>query len=346
MSTQREIGVGVAGLGFIGRIHLEAYAAARRDGHPCRVVAVCDRDPQRREGLASDGGNIGPPAAGRLFDPRDVRAYDEFDALLADEAVELVSICTYTDTHVDLAVRALRAGKHVLVEKPLARTSAEAARLREAADAADTLCMPAMCMRFWPGWGWLKARIDDGALGRVRSAVFTRLGAAPGWSSGFYEDYDRSGGALLDLHIHDVDFLRWCFGEPREVAATGSLRHVTTLYRYDDGPEHVAAEGGWIGVPGFPFRMRYRVEFEQAAAEFDSLRDPPLMLYHDGRGEAVPLEAGTGYDGQVRHLLARITSGKGPLRATVAEAQAVLRLLEAERRSLESGAAVDVTSDR
>lgn len=342
MSLRRDIGVGIVGLGFMGRTHVAAYEGARRDGYPCRLVAVCDRSPERRAGRLGAEGTRGLAREDALFDPQAVAAYADVEEILADPVVELLSICTYTDTHAELAVRALEAGKHVLVEKPLARTSAEARRVRLASESARGLCMPAMCMRFWPGWSWLRETARSGEFGAVRSATFTRVGSPPGWSGDFYADFARSGGALLDLHVHDVDFVYWCFGPPDEVVSTGSLRHVTTIYRYTAGPEQVVAEGGWSAAPGAPFRMRYRVEFERATAEFDLASRPALALHRGGGTEEVSLPAGDGYDGQIRHLVERIASGGRELLATAAEAEAVLRLIEAERESLERGVPVRV----
>jgi len=157
-------------------------------------------------GGAEAAGNFETTAAAdRLFDASEVHTYTNPAGLLADEAVDLVSICTHTDTHVDLAIAALRAGKHVLVEKPVALRAADARRLVDVAAGANTLCMPAMCVRFWPEWAWLKQRIDDQAYGPVRSAVFQRLGGTPPWAQEFYGDVARSGGALVDLHVHDAD---------------------------------------------------------------------------------------------------------------------------------------------
>src|SRR5688572_1944202 len=151
------LNIGILGLGFMGRIHIQAYQAAQRDGFPCRLLAVADPNPDRRAGHPPAVGNLGGPAPERLFDPSQVRGYSTPEELLADRDVQLVSICTYTDSHVDLALKALAAGKHVLLEKPVALRSAEVKRLADTARSAKTICMPAMCMRFWPGWDWLKA---------------------------------------------------------------------------------------------------------------------------------------------------------------------------------------------
>jgi predicted dehydrogenase len=341
--SRAPIGVGVVGLGFMGRTHLVAWKAAERAGLSCRLAAVADREEARLDGRAQATGNLATGASEVLFDPRELFATTDARELLARPEVQAVSLCTPTDTHVELALAALAAGKHVLVEKPLALRSADVARLADAARSARTLCMPAHCMRFWPGWDWLQERVAGGALGRVESAVFQRLGSRPRWS-GFYADPARSGGALVDLHIHDADFVRWLFGDPEEVASTGSLDHVTTLYRYADGPAHVVAEGAWDHGAGFQFRMRYIVVFERATADFDFGRTPQLLLVRDGTAEPVPIASTSAYELQVQHFLGAIVAGRRELRASVEDALGVARLLEAERQSLESGRAVRLTA--
>jgi len=342
VSTQ-PIGIGVIGLGFMGRTHLVAWKEAERAGLSGKLVAIADGERARLDGRSQMTGNLATGASEVLFDPQALFSTTAARELLARPEVQAVSICTPTDTHVELALAALEAGKHVLVEKPVALRSSDVARLADAARAARTLCMPAHCMRFWPGWDWLQSRVVDGSLGKVQSAVFQRLGTRPLWSS-FYADYARTGGALVDLHIHDADFVRWLFGEPSEVSSTGSLDHVTTLYRYPAGPEHVVAEGGWNHDAGFQFRMRYVVVFEHATADFEFGRTPPLLLAHAGRAEAVPIAATSAYELQVQHFLGAITSGSRELRASVDDALGVARLLEAERESLASGRAVRLSS--
>ncbi|GMU82630.1 MAG: oxidoreductase [Planctomycetota bacterium] len=343
-SGSATIGVGVIGLGFMGRTHVAAYEQARQAGYGCRLAAICDTDVDRLTPEKSPAGNIAAFQKGgaQLYDPSEVRTYSRVDELLADPAIQLVSICTHTETHVDLTLRALAAGKHVLVEKPLATRSADAARVADAAERAGTLCMPALCMRFWPGWSWLKQRIDDGSYGAVRSAVFERLASPPQWAPDFYADHARTGGALVDLHIHDADFVRWCFGDPATVSSTGTIDHVTTLYRYPGGPAHVVAEGGWDHSHGFPFKMRYVVAFERATAEFDSGREPPLMLATGGELNPVPLESITGWDLEIRHMLRAIHDGRRELIASADDAVGVARLLERELESLRVGSAVRV----
>ncbi len=343
MTPPIPIGVGVIGLGFMGRTHVAAYQSAAAAGYPCRLVAVCDPSHDRLTGQSGEAGNLATGAdRGRLFDPTLVHAYADPERLLADSAVHLVSICTYTETHVDLALRALAAGKHVLVEKPVALRSPDVRRLADGADASGRLCMPAMCVRFWPGWDWLHDTISNNSLGAVRSAVFQRLGSGPRWAADFYRDYSRSGGALYDLHVHDVDFIYWCFGRPDAISSTGSLDHLTTHFRFQKGcgPRHVTAEGGWDLAPAAGFRMRFLVAFEQGTADYDLARQPPVLLHRAYRSEPISIGPVGPYDAEVRHLIDAIATGRTDLRATLADAVAVTELLEAQRRSLDTGLTV------
>jgi predicted dehydrogenase len=329
------IGVGVVGLGFMGQTHIRAYQAAAAAGLPCELVAVCDKSEERLRGGGDSGGNLETGASGGGFDLRNVRGYRELDEFLADPRVSLVSVCTYTDSHVEVASRALQAGKHVLVEKPVAVSSVEVRRLAFEAEESGRLCMPAMCMRFWSGWDWVREKIRSGAYDAAKSAQFQRMGAGPSWGAAFYRDFSRSGGALWDLHIHDADFIYWCFGKPASVTSTGTLEHLTTLYRFADGPQHVSAEGAWGLPPSAGFRMKYLITFERAAVEFDLAQG--VTVWQEGEPERVTFDGMTAYERQVRYFVEAVARGETELRATMADALAVAELLEAERRSMESG---------
>ena len=148
--------MGVIGLGFMGRTHVHAVHAAARHGLAELVaVADCDESRLRADGAVTEG-NLPTGAQGLLFDPVKVRTFSDPSALLAMPDLDAVSICTHTQTHVELAIAAMQAGKHVLVEKPVALSSAAVTRVAEASHRARRLCVPAMCMRHWPGWTLLR----------------------------------------------------------------------------------------------------------------------------------------------------------------------------------------------
>ncbi|MGI6496081.1 MAG: Gfo/Idh/MocA family protein [Kiritimatiellia bacterium] len=336
--------VGVIGIGTMGSTHLDEYAK-----HPlAKIVAVSDIDPERLSGRARVQGNIEGQAKGQ-FDLGTARQYDEGMKLIRDRDVQLVDICLPTPLHLKYARAALKAGKHVMVEKPLARTAREADRLARAAEeaaAAGQMAMPAMCMRFWPGWDWLKGAIDDGRYGRVVSAHFRRLSSHPG--TGFYNSGDECGGAILDLHIHDTDFVQWCFGMPQTVTShgysknTSAIDHVYTRYGFgDDGPM-VTAEGGWAMSNGYPFTMQFTVNCERASIAFDAAASPALKVYRDGRTEAVPLAEGLGYTHEIHYFLDCIERGTPPRTVTIADAARSVKIVEAEVASIRKGRTVRV----
>lgn len=343
----RELGHAVIGLGYMGQVHLAALAHARANGVACRLAGVCDRNAERLDGRARASGNLAVSrGAQRLFDPRRVHATTNAAELFADPAIDSVSICTTTASHVELALAALAAGKHVLVEKPVALDARAIEKLAQAARKARRVVMPAMCMRFWPGWTWLKERVEQRTFGAVRSAVFQRLASPPAWSREFYGDARESGGALFDLHVHDADCVYWLFGAPASVSSTGGAEHVTTLYHYPRGPRHVVAEGGWDHTRGFAFTMRYVVVFEHATADFDLARKDVLRLARDGKCTNVALPGGDGYAHELGHFLGAVARGERSIEPSLADAAAVTRLLAAECASASRGRSVTCRTKR
>jgi predicted dehydrogenase len=330
------INVGVVGLGTMGQTHLDAYT--RVPG--ARVVAISDKDGARLSGKAGAQGNIPGQSKGG-YDLSEAARYSDGMDLINDPDVQMVDLCLVTPLHARFAVAALEAGKHVLIEKPLARTAQEAQQIIDAEAKSSAMAMCAQCMRFWPGWSWLKQAVESKRYGKVLSATFLRFGEAP--DAPFYRDGKLSGGAALDLHIHDTDFVHHLFGMPNEVRSvgykqmSGAVDHLTTFYQYDDVP-HVVAEGGWVAHKGFGFRMRYVVVFERAVASFDIGKDKPFALAEAGKGAvAVDLEPGMGYEYQAAYFVDCIAKGEKPVRSSIQDAAGSLRILEAEVESVVSG---------
>jgi predicted dehydrogenase len=234
-----------------------------------------------------------------------------------------------------------------MIEKPLARTSTEALAFAAEAEAADRQVMCGMCMRFWPGWTWLKRTIDEQPWGRVLGATFRRVGGVPG--SPFYRQGERSGGAILDLHLHDTDFVRHCFGVPATVTSTGYTRlsgeidHVVTRYGYGaDGPM-VVAEGAWIEADGVAFDMRFEVVFERAVARYALGSETPLWLYRPGAPpQVVEVEATLGHEAELAYFVDCVRAGRSPEVVTLREAAESIAIVEHEVRSVRAGGPVEV----
>jgi predicted dehydrogenase len=340
------VNVAVVGLGFMGVTHLRVYQQLKH----ARIAAVCDAVKQPVNGvLAGVAGNIGKSDDIHLGSQ--VRAYRHLDEVLADPGVDLVDICTPTPLHPEQAIAALKAGKHVLCEKPLARTSAAARKIVAAANRARGFVMPAMCMRFWPGWSWLKEVVEQKSFGEVLAARFWRLSEAPGWSKqGTYGNAARDlGGALFDLHIHDTDFVQFLFGLPASVSSSGviqegdSINHVVTQYRFPGGPV-VHAEGGWLLAKGF--NMAYTVLCERATLEFDLSRGPEALRVTE-KGKAsrvVKLKGPDGYGGEIRYIVDCVRTGRAPAVVTARDGLTALQICEAEERAVRTGRVTRVAS--
>jgi predicted dehydrogenase len=329
------IRIGIIGLGFMGRMHYGVY-----DKLPeARVVAVSDFNPKRAAGDLSEGwGNVEGAEITQL--PMDrIRGTTDWRELISWDDVDVVDICLPTPAHLEIVTAALAAGKHVLCEKPLALSSADARKIAAAAAKSKGFFMPAMCMRFWGEWEWLKRAVAEGHYGKVRSASFFRASNTP---VGWFRDGKLSGGGLFDLHIHDVDFIYHLFGKPNGVFSrgyskdTGAIDHVVTQFLYD-GPSLVTAEGAWGMANGFKFRMEFVVNFERATAEFNAGRETPLILYADGKANPVEHAKHNGYVGEMSYFLECVKTGIKPQRVTADDAVVGLQIVEAEKKSIETG---------
>jgi len=332
----KTVNVAVAGLGFMGVTHLRAY---QQIGN-ARIVAVCNAGRLPVNGvLHAVNGNIAHTADVHLG--KDVKVYREFDALIADREVELVDICTPTVPHSAHAIAALKAGKHTLCEKPLAQNVFEARQVLKTAAISEKFLMPAMCMRFWPGWAWLKEIVAQKMYGEVQAANFRRVTAKPAWGKAGA----HAGGALLDLHIHDTDFVNYLFGRPASVFSTGmidaegTVNHVVTQYFYPGGPV-VHAEGSWLLPAGF--NMSFTLHCERATIDFDLSRGrKALRLQESGKESCtVKLKKTDGYNEEIRYFVNCIARGIKPSVVTGQDGLTALEICAAEEKSVRTGMAV------
>jgi predicted dehydrogenase len=332
----KTVNVAVAGLGFMGVTHLRAYQKIEN----ARIVAVCNAGRTPVNGvLRGVNGNIQNVAD--IYLGKGVKVYREFNELLADQDVELVDICTPTVPHSAHAIAALKAEKHTLCEKPLAQNVFEARKILKTAVVSSKFLMPAMCMRFWPGWAWLKEIVAQKTYGEVQAANFRRVTAKPAWGKAGA----HAGGALLDLHIHDTDFVNFLFGRPASVFSTGMLdaggvvNHVVTQYFYPGGPV-VHAEGSWLLPEGF--NMSFTLHCERATIDFDLSRGKNALHLHESGKESrtVKLKKTDGYHEEIRYFVNCIAQGVKPSVVTPQDGLTALEICAAEEKSVRTGLAV------
>ncbi|MBO5051413.1 MAG: Gfo/Idh/MocA family oxidoreductase [Clostridia bacterium] len=276
----KEIRVALLGYGGIARAHMHGYDVLEKEGFPIHRVALCDVDPEQFSAVQK----INIEADGKQT-TGSLHLYTDVDEMLANEEIDLVDICLPTYLHKDYAIRMLRAGKHVQCEKPMALSYADCAEMIATAKECGRHLMIGQCLRFNANYLALKALIDEGRYGRVISASFERLSALPRWGfEGWFRDVKRSGGALMDMGVHDVDMVRYLLGEPDAVSAISvdmdmPKQSYTCRLLYKNGP-FVTTQVSWCEAPGFPFSCPFHVTLEKATVTWD------------GRGQVTVYPAG------------------------------------------------------
>jgi predicted dehydrogenase len=330
----------------MGMIHYLA-AAKLRGG---RVAALCSRDPKK---LAGDWrgirGNFGPP--GTRMDLGAVRRYADFDELLADPGVDLVDVCAPTHLHPGLAVRALRAGKHVLVEKPLALEPRDADAVLKGAGRAGRLLMVAHVLPFFPEFAFAADAIRGGRHGKLLGAHFKRVISRPDWSADV-ADAARTGGPAIDLHVHDTHFIGLVAGVPARVFATGvtapdgSVSYLSTQYLYGEGGPAISCASGALAMPGRPFVHGFEVYLERATLVFESGATPLTVLDAAGKTQTPRLRGGddpvAAFTAELQAAVDAVASGKESDLLSGKLARDALVLCHKEVRSVHTGRPVAV----
>jgi predicted dehydrogenase len=328
------IGLAIVGAGFMGSAHAGNYAAL-----PDRVDVrwVCSRTPER---------------AAKVGDPLRAAVTSDLDEVLRDPEVDAVDICLPTYLHREAAERALGAGKHVFLEKPIALTPEDAEAIVRAAEESSRVFMVGLVLRFWPEYVELGRRLAAGELGRPLAVSTHRLSPPADWND-WMGDARLDGGVAVDLLVHDFDQMNRLVGKPTSVfAREPTPGHVVATVAYD-GAEGVAE--GSMRMPGsYPFSSNIRVLCEGGVAEYAFRAVPAaegegniggvdpsargLRLYRSGaEPETIVLEAVDPWGPEIAYFVECIEQGRAPEEGTAEQARDALLVSLAANRSLESG---------
>jgi len=347
-TSNQRLRVGICGLGFMGR----TYFRHLREHPLARVVAVCDRLPALRAGhWDSPTGNI-PTQMPLHPNLTGVAAYAGPAELIHDANVDVVAITLPTPLHAEVAEQALLAGKHVICEKPMARDLSGCDRMIAAARSSGRTLMVAQCIRFWPQYELIQQLVSQGRIGPLRFVKLSRLASPPVYSSeNWLMNGAASGGALLDLHVHDVDFTQSWLGVPATIYArggrgpSGEIDHVLSIYSYDDG-RYALLEASWVHHAPWPFEMAITVCGEKGTLHWSSLAGDDVLLYAGGQ-EALRLPAGgtTGWQRELDYFLACIASGQPVRRCPPESSRISIALSLLERQSIEGRRPVTVPAE-
>lgn len=315
------------------------HSKAIREVPGAELAAVLSHDDKKLTGdLTQVRGNLG--GLGEQMDFSRVARYRDLRSLLADAKIDAVDICLPTDLHEPATLEALRAGKDVLVEKPMSLDGFSVDHMVSAASRYGRVLMTSHVLRFSPPYVALRQVVWPGKYGPVRFASFRRSCAAPGWG-GWLLDPTKSGGGVFDLLIHDADMCLHLFGKPDAVAATGytdiaaGIDCIDADLFYKHGGI-VSINGGWHHGGAFPFRMEYTVTLDGATIDYSS-EGRPATLYAPGQPAQV-LDGGKGnpYANEIAHFVESCGDGRAPQlcppRESADAVKLMLLLLEARSR--------------
>jgi predicted dehydrogenase len=284
------INVGIAGIGFMGMTHYNAYQKIKG----AKVRALCEQDSKRLSGdWRAIKGNFGP--TGTLMDLSGISKYEKVDDLLADPKIDMVDICLPPGAHANVAIAALRSGKHVFCEKPIALSAADAKRMVKTAGQQGRQLMIGHVLPFFPEFAYAYQTVRGGKYGRLLGGHFKRITADPLWLKDFW-DPRRVGGPMIDLHIHDAHFIRLLCGMPTAVFSSGRMRgevaeFFTSQFQFADPTLSVTATSGAIQQQGRAFTHGYEIHLERATLLYDfsvigdqaNVSMPVTLLTSDGK---------------------------------------------------------------
>ncbi len=297
------------------------------------IAAVYDHHTDRAAAFAQE---YGVPVA------------DDYDALL--KACDIIDICTPTYRHAEYALPAIEAGRAVVCEKPLARTLEDCERIVQAVKQHNTPFMPAHVLRFFPEYRTAHRLVKSGALGAIAAVRMRRGGDFPRTKSDWYADFEKSGGVILDLIIHDFDWMLWTLGAVERVHAKAltfrNLRHLdytlVTLKFKNGAVGHI--EGTWCDPSGF--KVNFEVCGDSGMLEYDSTRQVALQIAtraENGAGGGVQVPESPAvqnpYYLELRHFVDCVQSGQTP-EITVEDGYNAVRLALAAIESAQTGRVV------
>lgn len=252
MEGNKMLKVGLVGVGGISGAHIPAWESMEE----AELVALCD---VRLEQLEQYAGK---------------RCYTDFNEMLENEDLDILDICLPTDLHVDYSIQAMKKGIHVICEKPISLNKDDVQRVYTTAQENNVKFMVAQVIRFWPEYEYVKSLYDTQKYGKLLSGSMFRLGCIPKWSwDNWMFDENRSGLVPFDLHIHDLDFLVYTFGNPKNIQTHRAKRpeqdFINSVYEYDDF--FVETQASWYASP-YPFKAQFLFQFEEAIVAYENAK--------------------------------------------------------------------------
>ncbi|WP_075980398.1 Gfo/Idh/MocA family protein [Bacillus massilinigeriensis] len=327
------IKVAVLGAGTMGSVHAEAYSKMKNT----QLVGIVDI---RK--------SIGLSVAERV----NTTLYSSVDEMLEKENPDVVDICLPTYLHREYVERIAKAKKHIICEKPIARTLEQAREMIEITEREGVKLFIAHVLRFFPEFVRARELVVNGAIGEVGMVRSMRGGVFPEAWEDWYANYEKCGTLIVDMIIHDFDYLRWCFGEVERVYAKSQwgrdfhrMDHALVTIRFKNGVI-AHTEGTWAYPEGF--RVELEIAGKDGIIHYDSdetisIKSSLNASHGASQGVAVPespLEKNP-YELELEHFIECIKEDKVPI-VTPEDAYKALEISLAALESVKTGKPVEL----
>lgn len=309
--------VALVGVGGISGAHIPAWDAME----DAELIAICDIRTEMMEKYPEK------------------RHYTDYNEMLEKEEIDILDICLPTYLHADVAIKAMEMGINVICEKPISLKREDVARVYDAAEKNNVKFMIAHVLRFWPEYEIVKKIYDEKTYGELLSGSMSRLSCYPDWSwDNWMMDEKLSGLVPFDLHIHDLDFMIYTFGNPKKVTNFRSKRseqdYINSVYEFDGF--FITCEASWYASP-YPFSAQFLFQFENAVVAWEKGEMQiyerngkvwnPIASASDNDTGNIGLPASDAYANEIRYFADCVKSGEKPDKVKPGELETVIDIL-------------------
>ncbi|MBN1298512.1 MAG: Gfo/Idh/MocA family oxidoreductase [Actinobacteria bacterium] len=335
--------IGFIGAGYIAQAHASAYKQIKN----VQMYAVTDKVEQTGMKFAEE---------------HNIKYLNDTDEIFKDKEIDLIDICVPTFLHKEMVLKATAAKKNLFCEKPLALSLDDADVMIKAVNDSGVKAIVGHVLRFWPEYVKVKEYIDSNVLGKPMHAFCQRLAVTPDWHQNDWGASEKlGGGAALDLHIHDLDYLVWLFGKPSIVMAqgifdplkkeSGGLVHIATTIEFENKVSALV-EGGWEFKGAFPFTMALRILCEGGTLEWifragknieERSQAAEIKVYkNDGSVEILEAEKEDAFHAELSYFIDCIENNKPVKIATFEDGRSSLELALAAIKSAKTHSVINL----
>ena len=330
--------IAIIGSGFIGGTHAAAINASDK----LNLVAIAD---------------INEEAGKKACDEHKCKYYKDAEEMLKNEEIDIVDVCLPTFLHEQFVILAAKYKKNVVCEKPITLTLESMDRMIAATKEAGVKFMVAQVIRFWPEYVDIKKHYDAGEFGDIKMVYANRLAQHPLWTT-WHRDPEKGGGGLFDLHLHDIDYVRYIFGRPKTIYAmgwkseTGCWNHIMTSIVFENGVK-ACVEGGFDMTENYPFNMNFRIVGEEKSIEYNLSAGFNLEDVASAKRQEVMFAKGAqpefqnvnqeedAYRTELEYFADCIENGKETDICPIEQSREVVEIMLAIKKSLETGTVIN-----